>query len=89
MKIFKYKRHEDYGVEHIFTFFRGEECSFLQFSLSWDDYRSWPYIQISSGNNSFLDVLFCAYRFSFSFELVGRNWTFYLDKTEQEQNFYD
>ena len=82
MKLFRYKRHEDFGVEHIFSLLRGKEFSLLQVSVGWDDYASWPYIQVSSGNNSLLDVLFYAYRFSLSFELIGRNWVHYFDRTE-------
>ena len=82
MKLFQYKRHEDFGKEHIFSFFRGKKFSLIQFSVGWDDYASWPYIQISSGNNNLLDVLFYAYRFSFSFELIARTWVHYLERKE-------
>lgn len=79
MKLFKYKFREDFGKEHIFTLLRGKKFSLIQFAVSWDDYGSSPYIQVSSGNNSLLDVLFYVYRFSFNFELIGRTWEHYLD----------
>jgi hypothetical protein len=82
MKLFGYKRHEDFGTEHIFSILRGRNFSLLQVSVGWDDYASWPYIQVSSGNNSLLDVLFYVYRFSLSFELFARNWVHYLERME-------
>jgi hypothetical protein len=82
MKLFGYKRHEDFGTEHIFSILRGKKFSLLQVTIGWDDYASFPYIQASSGNNSLLNVLFYAYRFSLSFELIGRNWVHYLERTE-------
>jgi hypothetical protein len=80
MKLFQYKCRKDFGVEHIFFLLRGKKFSLLQFSVSCDDYPSFPYIQVSSGNNGLLDILCYVYRFSFNVELIGRNWEHYLDK---------
>lgn len=82
MKLFQYKYHEDFGKEYIFSFLRGKKFSLLQLAVGWDDYASWPYVQVSSGNNSLLDVLFYAYRFSINFELFARNWVHYLERKE-------
>lgn len=86
MKLLNYIRREDYGVEHIFSLFQGKNFSLVQFSVGWDDYRSWPYIQVSSGNNSLFDLLFYAYRFSFNIQLIGRTWVHYLDRVGLTDN---
>lgn len=82
MKLLSYRRYQDYGVEHIFSLFRGEKFSLFQLSVGWDEYKSWPYVQVSSGNNNLFDFLFYAYRFSCSFSLIGRTWVYYLDRNE-------
>lgn len=74
MKLFDYYKKEDFGTENIFTLLKGKNRSFLQLGLSWDEYPSMPYLQISFGNNRLIDILFWCWRFGFAFELFGITW---------------
>jgi len=50
--------------------------SVLQFSLSWNDHPSWPYIQISSGNGGLLGIIIWVYKFGFDLDFMARTWNF-------------
>jgi hypothetical protein len=39
MKLFDYKKKEDYGMEHVFTLLKGKRRSFIQVSFDWNDYN--------------------------------------------------
>jgi hypothetical protein len=74
MKLFDYRKKEDYGVEHIFTLLKGKRRSFLQLSLDWSEYPGNPYLQIGIGNNRVIDILFWFWKFGFAFELLCITW---------------
>ena len=74
MKLFDYRKKEDFGVEHIFTAIKGKRRSFLQLSVDWDGYPGFPYLQISFGNNRLVDILCWCWKFGFAFELFGITW---------------
>jgi hypothetical protein len=75
MKLLHYHKKEDFGTEHIFTILKGKRRSFIQLGLSWNDYPDFPYLQISFGNRSLIDVLFWVYKFSLAFEVFSYNWS--------------
>jgi hypothetical protein len=53
--------------------------------MSWNDFPSWPYIQIKSGNGSVLSIIFWAYKFGFDIGLMERTWNWdYLNETEED-----
>jgi len=52
-----------------------KNISLLQISVSWNDFPSWPYIQIKSGTGDVLDVLFWAYKFGIDVTILGRTWS--------------
>jgi hypothetical protein len=74
MKLLEYRQKEDFGVEHIFTILKGKRRSFLQMSVSWNEYGGSPYLQIAFGINRLIDILFWCWKFGFSFELLGITW---------------
>jgi hypothetical protein len=74
MKIFHYSKVEDFGVEYVFTLFKGKRRSFLQVSFDWYDYASFPYLAISLGNNRLFDFLFSCWKVGFSFALFDNTW---------------
>jgi len=74
MKLLEYRQKEDFGVEHIFTILKGKRRSFLQVSVSWNEYGGSPYLQIAFGNNRLIDILFWCWKFGFAFELLGITW---------------
>lgn len=74
MKILDCTKKEDYGVNYVFTLFKGKRRSFLQLDLGWNDYPSGVYLQIAFGNNRLFDILFWCWKFSFAVELLGFTW---------------
>jgi len=57
--------------------------SVLQFSFSWNDYPSFPYIQLSSGNNTLFSIIFWAYKFGFDLDVFASTWNWkYLDEVD-------
>jgi len=51
-----------------------KNISLLQISISWNDFSSYPYLQIKSGTGDVLDVLFWAYKFGLDVTILGRTW---------------
>jgi hypothetical protein len=84
MKLFDYKKKEDYGMEHVFTLLKGKRRSFLQVSFSWNDYPDSPYLQIALGNNRLIDILFWCWKVGFAFELFGITWESWDRETPDE-----
>ena len=74
--LIKYNQHQDFGHEWYVQILNIKRWSFLQLSVSWNDYPSWPYIQIKSGSGSTLSILFWAYKFGFDIGLIERTWNF-------------
>ena len=76
MKLFDYYKKDDYGygVEHVFTLFKGKRRSFIQLGLSWNEIMDSPYLQLSFGNNRVVDILFWVWKIGFCLELLGCNW---------------
>ena len=74
--LIKYNHHQDFGHELYVQILNIKRWSFLQLSVSWNDYPSWPYLQIKSGSGSTLSILFWAYKFGFDIGLIERTWNF-------------
>ena len=83
MSLINFRHRYDFGHEyyvqilntgrHFPKFLKNK--SVLQFSVSWNDYASWPYIQITSGSGTALGVLFWVYKFGADFDLFSRTWS--------------
>ena len=74
MNLINFKYREDFGVEYYVQVLNVKGWSLLQASVSWNDYPSWPFIQIKSGTGSTLSILFCAYKFGFDIGIIERTW---------------
>jgi hypothetical protein len=62
----------------------------LQISLSWNDYASWPYLQIRSGSGDVLSIIFWVYKFGIDIDLMGRTWSWdYLENIEIDTSLDD
>jgi len=52
---------------------------------SWNDYPSWPYIQITSGSGGLLSFIFWVYKFGLDIDFVSRTWSWnYIKDTEED-----
>jgi hypothetical protein len=86
MRLINFKKRIDFGTEWYFQILNVGHRSLLQFSVSWCDYPSWPYIQISSGNGCGLSILFWAYKFGFDIDLLSRTWRWnHLEKLDEDE----
>jgi len=77
MKFFqvaKFAHREDFGHEWYVQILNVKNWSLLQASVSWNEYPSWPYLQIKSGTGSTLSILFWAYKFGFDIGILERTW---------------
>ena len=84
MNLIKFTHRRDFGDDwcvqflntgkHFPKFFK--DRSLLQVSVAWNDYPGWPYIQITSGGNGILSILFWAYKFGLDIDVLARTWNF-------------
>ncbi len=85
--LIKYNHREDFGHEWYVQILNIKRWSLLQLSVSWNDYPSWPYLQIKSGSGSTLSILFWAYKFGFDIGLIERTWDW--NRLDGEENVFD
>ena len=85
--LIKYNHREDFGHEYYVQILNIGRWSLLQLSVSWNDYPSWPYLQIKSGSGSTLSILFWAYKFGFDIGLIERTWDW--NRFDEEENVFD
>jgi hypothetical protein len=91
MKLIQFKHRYDFGHEVYVQLFSirpiKSQWSLLQFSLSWNDFPSWPYLQVTSGSNGLLSILFWVYKFGFDIDILSRTWNWdYLNKVDEEED---
>jgi len=88
MNLIQFKHRYDFGHEVYVQILnirpKKYQWSLLQFSVSWNDFPSLPYIQITSGSNGLFSVLFWAYKFGFDIDILSRtwNWDYLKDSSE-------
>jgi hypothetical protein len=87
MKLFHFYKNEDFGTDYSFQFFtvkpKTYQWSLLQVSLSFNDYAGFPYLQITSGGNGLLSILFWVWRFGMDVDICSRTWK--RDYREEEE----
>jgi hypothetical protein len=91
MKLINFKYRYDFGHEWYVQLFSirpiKSQWSLLQFSISWNDFPGWPYLQVTSGSNGLFSILFWVYKFGFDIDLFSRTWNWdYLDKIDEEED---
>jgi hypothetical protein len=85
MSIIKFKHKEDFGHDYYVQVLNIRKWSLLQVSVSWNDYASLPYLQITFGSNGFFSILSWVYKFGFDVDLISRTWNFdYMNKIDDE-----
>ena len=85
MKLISFKCREDYGTELYVQVLHTRRWALLQVSVSWNNYASWPYIQVRTGMGSLLSLLVCVYKFGFDVGFMERTWNFeYLKDLDEE-----
>jgi hypothetical protein len=93
MNLIKFRHRYDYGHDwyvqilntgkHVPRPFK--DFSLIQGSLSWNDYASWPYLQIKCGCGGMISVVFWLYKFGFDLGFLERTWRWdYMDESPEE-----
>jgi len=84
MNLINFKHREDFGHDWYVQVLNIKNWSLLQVSVSWNDWPSWPYIQVKSGSGSTFSLLFWAYKFGLDVDILSRTWKWYY---EQETDY--
>lgn len=82
MDFLRLSHREDFGHDFYFQFINFSKHfpqpfkrrSLLQFSVSWNDYASWPYIQVTFGSSGVMGILFWVYKFGFDLDFLTYTW---------------
>ena len=78
MKVCNFYKTEDFGTNYSFQFLtirpKTYKWSLLQVSISWNDYAGFPYLQITSGGNGLLSILFWIWKLGVDVDICSRTW---------------
>jgi len=86
MKLISFKRREDYGTELYVQVFHNRHWALLQASISWNDYASFPFLQVRTGMGSLLSLMVCVYKLGFDIGICEHTWNFeYLEELDDEE----
>jgi hypothetical protein len=85
-QVAKWSHREDFGHEWYVQFLFTDRWTLLQTSVSWNDFPSWPYIQITFGSSGLLSILFWIYKFGFDIGFIERTWNWErLEKLNEDE----
>jgi len=87
MKLINLKHREDFGHDYNVQILNVKNWSLLQVSVSWNDQPSLPYLQVTSGSNGLLGVLFWAYKFGLDIDILSRTWRWDFAKEVDEEQY--
>lgn len=94
MKLINFNCRKDFGTEYYLQLIQLgkhlprplKDKTVFQIAVSFDDYASWPYIQLTAGSNGLLGMLLAVHRFSLSFDLIAHTWNYnYLENSYDEE----
>ena len=86
MRLISFKHREDYGHEWYVQVLHNRYWALLQASVSWNDFPSWPYLQIKSGTGTLLSIMVCVYKLGFDIGICEHTWNFeYLNELDVEE----
>ena len=88
MKLINLKHREDFGHDWYVQVLTIKNWSLLQVSVSWNEWPSWPYIQVKSGSGSTFSLLFWAYKFGLDVDILSRTWRWDYREELNEQEDY-
>ena len=90
MSLIKFNHREDFGHDWYVQIINIKRISLLQISISWNDFKSWPYLQIKSGTGDVLDIIFWIYKFGIDVTILGRTWSWdYLNDIDFDTSLDD
>lgn len=84
MKLLQLKHRNDFGHDYYAQFITGKRWTLIQTSVSWNDFPSWPYIQITLGSSGLIGIMFWVYKIGFDFDFLSRTWRWdYAEKLDE------
>ena len=95
MKLITLKHRYDYGHDWYMQFFNTgkhvpkpfKNWSLIQGSVSWNDYASWPYLQIKCGCGGMLSVVFWVYKFGIDLGFIEHTWNWgFIENINDEED---
>jgi hypothetical protein len=91
MKLISFKRREDFGTELYVQIFHNKRWALLQASVSWNDFPTFPFLQVKSGMGTLLSIVVSVYKLGFDVDVFSRTWNFeYLkDLDVEDENVSD
>ena len=89
MKLISFKHRVDYGDEFYVQILHSKYWALLQASVSWNEYASFPFLQVRFGMGSLVNIMFCIYKLGFDIGICEHTWNFEyledLDVGEEEE----
>ena len=87
MKLISFKHKVDYGDEWYVQILHNKRWALLQASVSWNEFESWPYVQVRTGMGSLLSIMVCVYKLGFDIGFCEHTWNFeYLKDLDVEED---
>jgi hypothetical protein len=86
MKIVSFKHKRDYGHEWYVQVFHNKRWALLQASVSWNDFPTFPFLQVKSGMGTLLSIVASVYKLGFDVDIFSRPWNFeYLEDLDVDE----
>ena len=76
VKLITLKHREDYGTELYVQILHNRHWALLQVSFSWNDYASFPSLQVRTGMGSLLNLMVYVYKLGFYIGFCEHTWNF-------------
>jgi hypothetical protein len=86
MKLISFKHRSDYGEEYYTQILHTKRWALLQASVSWNDFPTFPFLQVKSGMGTLLSIVVSVYKLGFDVDVFSRTWNFeYLKDLDVEE----
>ena len=76
MNLITFKRREDFGTELYTQILHNKRWALLQASVSWNDFPTFPFLQVKSGMGTLLSIVVSVYKLGFDVGFMERTWNF-------------
>jgi hypothetical protein len=86
VKLISFKRRKDFGTELYTQILHTKRWALLQASVSWNDFPTFPFLQVKSGMGTLLSIVVSVYKLGFDIGVCERTWNFeYLEDLDVEE----
>ncbi|NBV28810.1 hypothetical protein EBS02_07325 [bacterium] len=87
MNLISFKHREDYGHEWYVQVIHNKRWALLQASVSWNEYTSFPFLQIKMGSGTLLSIMFWCWKIGFDIGIFEHTWNWeYMKDLDVEEN---